>query len=265
MQLINGEKIADKILAKIKSDIAGSNLIPKLAVVLVGDDKASHIYVNLKEKASKKVGINFEKFLFNESEEENKILNKIKELNQDKNVHGIIIQLPLPRKIDTDKIINAISPEKDADGFRKKSLNKNPVFPTAIMKMIESVKNKPKNAVVIARSEKFGKSMQEVLRKNKIESEYIFCDEVDKKDLRGYSVVITACGIPKLIKSDFVKNGAIIIDGGIKKENGKVLGDVDMQSFAKTNCMISPVPKGVGPVTVACLLESVYKFSCKKY
>jgi len=263
MQLINGKGIADNILSKLKSDIDKSGSIPGLAVVLVGDDKASHIYVELKEKAAQEVGIKFEKFLFSEEDGEEKIISKIKELNNDENFHGIIVQLPLPEKFNTNKIISVISPRKDADGFRENSLSNDPVFPSAIMKMVESVKNDSKNAAVITKSEKFGKSMQESLKRNEIKSEYIFCDKINEEDLKKYDTVVTACGMPGLIKNNMVKNGAIIIDGGIKKEGKKVLGDVDIKSFSESNCFISPVPGGVGPVTVACLLESVYKLSLK--
>lgn len=265
MQKIDGKIVADKILAEIKGNISNSSPIPGLAVVLVGDDEASRIYVGLKEKAAKEVGINFEKFLFSEGDEEADIIGKIEELNKDTKVDGIIVQLPLPKKFDTDRIINTISPEKDADGFRENSLNENPVFPSAILKMIKSASGdlKNKKAVVVANSEKFGEMMSKILSRDGIESDYVFCSEIGAQDISVYDIIITACGVPHLIKNNMVKNGAIIIDGGIKKEGKSVLGDVDMDSFIKTDCYVSPVPGGVGPVTVACLLESVYLLSKK--
>lgn len=263
MELINGKEIADKILAELREKIKGSSSKPGLAVLLVGNDKASHIYVGLKEKAAKEIGINFEKFLFNEDCDEEEIISKIEELNDDENIHGIIVQLPLPAKFNADGIINTILPEKDADGFREGSLNENPVFPSAIMRMIESVNRKVKNALIVTKSKKFGEMMKGQLEKREIESEYIFCEEISEKDLSIYDAIITACGMPGLIKSDMVRNDVIIIDGGIKKENKEVLGDVEIKSFENTNCAVSPVPGGVGPVTVVCLLESVYLLSKK--
>ncbi|MDD3498075.1 MAG: bifunctional 5,10-methylenetetrahydrofolate dehydrogenase/5,10-methenyltetrahydrofolate cyclohydrolase [Candidatus Moranbacteria bacterium] len=264
MKLIDGKKIADGILAELKEKIKNSGFVPGLAVVLVGNDKASQIYVGLKEKAAREVGINFEKFLFDEDVKEEEIISKIEGLNKNENIHGIIVQLPLPEKFDTDKIINAIYPEKDADGFRNGSKNENPVFPSAIMKMIRSESGDIKSAVIITKSSKFGESMQGVLEKNNVESDYLFCDKFEKDDLSGYDAVITACGMPDLIGSESVRDGAVVIDGGIKKEGKKVLGDIDIESFKNTDCAVSPVPGGVGPVTVACLLESVYELALKK-
>lgn len=266
MHIIDGRKIADEILSGLKKDINNSSSKVGLAVVLIGDDEASKIYVGLKEKSSKEIGINFRKVLFDKSASEEHILDEIEKLNQDENIHGIIVQLPLPEKFDTDKIISAISPEKDADGFRENSLNENPVFPSAILKMIKSASGgdlENKKAVTIANSEKFGEMMNKILLREGIKSDYVFCSGIGGQDISGYDIVITACGVPHLIKNSMVKNGAIIIDGGIKKEGKTVLGDVDMDSFIKTDCAVSPVPGGVGPVTVACLLESVYLLNKK--
>lgn len=264
MQTIIGKDIADKMLLDLKKKIENSSSAPGLAVLLIGDDKASQIYVGLKEKAAQMVGVNFQKFLFDENSSEEEIIEKIEELNSDKNFNGIIVQLPLPEKFNTNKIINTISPKKDADGFRKESINKNPVFPTAILKMIESINIDIKNSVVVTKSERFGETMKGILKGKNIESDYIICNEIKERDLKEYGAIITACGIPNLISSNIVKDGSIIIDGGIKKEDGKIMGDVDVDSFKNTNCYISPVPGGVGPVTVACLLESVYNLSLSK-
>lgn len=266
MKVIDGTKIADEILVELENKIKKSGIIPGLAVVLIGDNDASHIYVNLKEEAAEKVGINFKKFLFDKNVDEKIIIEKINKLNQDENIHGIVVQLPLPGKFDTNKIINTISLAKDADGFRKNSLVKCPVFPLAIIKMIGSVTNAPKKVLVIAKSDRFGKTMVEQLDKRGFRSNYVIYTEIDKENIKNYDVVVTACGIPNMIKARAVKNDAVIIDGGIKKEKekGKVLGDVDFASFKNTNCHVSPVPYGVGPVTVACLLESVYNLRLKQ-
>jgi methylenetetrahydrofolate dehydrogenase (NADP+)/methenyltetrahydrofolate cyclohydrolase len=261
MKIIDGKKIAHEILEELKKKIDKSEAVPGLAVVLIGNDSASELYVNLKEKASREVGMNFYKFTFSEDEEEENIIQKIEELNNDKKIHGIIVQLPLPEKFDTDKIINSIDCEKDADGFREDSFCKDPVFPRAIMRMIESVASEKENSLVIAKSRKFGEIMTKMLEKKKIKSEYVLCGEIESKNLNSYDAIVTACGIPNLINNSMVRNDAVIIDGGIRKVDGKTLGDLDFLSFKNTNCYVSPVPGGVGPVTVACLLESVYRLS----
>lgn len=281
MNLIDGKKISENILNGIKERIASHRIKPGLAVVLVGDDEASHIYVDLKEKAANDVGINFFKCLFEDSVSEKEVIKKIKELNSDENIDGIIVQLPLPEKFDTQKIINSIVPKKDVDGFHpvniedffKDKSTLDPVFPRAIVKMIDYAARESdsgvESAIIVVNSEKFGDVMSKALEKKGIESKFVFCENViDQKesgnvsgDFLSADVIITACGNPGLIDSSMAKDGAIIIDGGIKKVGKKVFGDVDVRSFKRTNCRITPVPGGVGPVTVACLLENVFLVS----
>ncbi|MDH4330235.1 MAG: bifunctional 5,10-methylenetetrahydrofolate dehydrogenase/5,10-methenyltetrahydrofolate cyclohydrolase [Candidatus Moranbacteria bacterium] len=281
MHLIDGKKISQNILRGIRDGIASHKTRPGLAVVLIGDDSASHLYVNLKEKASTEVGINFFKFIFDENISQKEVISKIGDLNQDRNVNGIIVQLPLPEKFDSQEIINAISPRKDVDGFHPLNLEEffkdksllDPVFPRAIMKMIEHTlresEKEAKNAVIVVNSDKFGSVMSKTLQKKGIESKIVFCEDMlneekkdsIKNDLLNAQIVISACGKPGLINASMIKDGAIIIDGGIKKEGKKVLGDVDINSFKDTDCFVTPVPGGVGPMTVACLLENVYLVS----
>ncbi|MFC1644877.1 bifunctional 5,10-methylenetetrahydrofolate dehydrogenase/5,10-methenyltetrahydrofolate cyclohydrolase [Patescibacteria group bacterium] len=283
MKIISGKEISENILDEIRKDITAQELNPGLAVILVGNDEASHIYVNLKEKAAKEVGINFFKFLFNEDTDEELILKKIEELNGDDEVHGIIVQLPLPGNLDTQKIINSIDPEKDVDGFHPENIkaffeDKNeivPVFPSAIMKMVNfafgDAGGNSKEAIVVVNSDRFGDAMTCALSRSGFNSKYIFCDDVlsEKPDgelinfLRRADVVVTACGSLDLIDRNMIKDGAVVIDGGVIKENKQVFGDVDYDSFLDSDCQVSPVPGGVGPVTVACLLENVYLMSLK--
>jgi methylenetetrahydrofolate dehydrogenase (NADP+) / methenyltetrahydrofolate cyclohydrolase len=271
MKLLRGKKIADKILADLKKAVEKQKSEPALAVVLIGENKASKIYIRLKRQAAKKVGVDFHLFKFKNSAKEKEIIKFIKKLNQQKKVNGIIIQLPLPKNLNTQKIINAISSKKDADGFHPENIRKflkngkksvSPVFPTAIMKLLESarINLKNKKAVVVANSEIFGKIMESILIKKKAEVRIISGLRLNRKLLNA-DIIITAVGKPKLINGLMVKKSAIIIDGGIKKIGKKTSGDVDFSSVIKTTGYLSPVPGGVGPVTVACLLENVYRLS----
>ncbi|NLC31553.1 MAG: bifunctional 5,10-methylenetetrahydrofolate dehydrogenase/5,10-methenyltetrahydrofolate cyclohydrolase [Candidatus Moranbacteria bacterium] len=274
MQLIKGREIADNILVDIKSKILEMGTKPTLAVFLIGEDEASKIYVGLKEKAARDIGMDFKLFRYDANISEQEILARIEDLNKDKNISGIIVQLPLPEGLDKNKIINAISPEKDVDGFHCENQKKFccgakckifPVFPKAIIKMVEfaigenSLENVNK-AVIICVSDDFGIIMQEAFKKINIEAQYIFCDNLvsNSEELKEADVVVTACGVINIINSAMVKAGAIVIDGGIIKIEGKVHGDVDIESFKNQDVFVSPVPGGVGPVTVACLLENTF-------
>jgi len=268
MKLLEGKKIADKILKNIQKKIKSENLNPGLAVVLIGKNEASEVYVNLKKKASEKIGIKFFLYKLSEDAEENKIIEKIKVLNKDKKISGIIVQLPLPKRLNTQKIIDAINPEKDVDGFHPENKILQPVFPGAILEMIKSSRTNLKNkkAIIVSNSKKFGETMKSVLGKNKIQSDYILNKDIKKTVSDRYDILISAVGKPNLIKGEMIKKGAIVIDGGITKKSKKVLGDVDLESIEKYASFLSPVPGGVGPVTIACLLKNVYlaskKYSC---
>jgi len=269
VKLLKGRKIAEKILKETAREIKKKKSKPGLAVILVGKDKASEIYVKLKKEKSEKIGIDFHLFRFKESDPEKKILEKIIELNGNQKIDGIIIQLPLPEKFHTQKLINAISLKKDVDGFHPKSVDlffKNkeiffPVFPQAIFSLVKSAGKNIKNrkAIIIANSKLFGEMMVKTLSREKVQAAYIF-----KKDLKinlgkikRADIVITAVGSPGIVKGDMVKNGVIVVDGGISKKGSKVSGDADADSFRNISGFLSPVPGGAGPVTVACLLKNV--------
>lgn len=280
MELIKGKEIADDILENLRKNIAKLAKKPNLAVILIGDDEASKIYVNLKKKAANYVGMGFELFKYEDDIDESEILKKIDDLNNDNEVSGIIVQLPLPNRLDKDKIINAINPDKDVDGFHCENQRKFccgdkcdifPVFPKAIMRIIEESISKNnlrnlKRAIIVCMSEDFGIIMQEALRKIGLDGQYIFCDKLldELERLKSADVIVTACGRVNLIKKPIVKEGVIIVDGGIVKLDGKVVGDVDIKSFDNFEAFISPVPGGVGPVTVACLLENTFLASNRK-
>jgi len=285
MKLIKGKKIADGILRNIKREIKKEKLGIGLAVILVGEDEASKIYTRLKKKAAEKVGINFFEFRFANvanvetrliASLQEKIINKINQLNRDKKINGIIIQLPLPKGLDTRKIISSVNPRKDADGFHPENIKLFfrkkekiwPVFPKAIIKTLESagVKLDGKKAVITANSEKFGEIMMEALRRKNIKARYVLAGNIKKNlpIIKRSDIIISACGIPGLIKGEMIKKGAVIVDGGITKKGKKILGDVDIKSVENIAGYTSPVPGGVGPVTVACLLENVLILSQKE-
>ena len=190
------------------------------------------------------------------------IINLIKKLNADKKINGIIVQLPLPAGFDTGKILAAVDPKKDADGFCAEEKFLQPVFPHAIMLLIESSGEKLENkkAVVIANSDEFGKTMTATLSQKGVSAEYVISGKIQSNlgKIGEADIVVSAVGSPGLLKGQMCKEGAIIIDGGIEKVGGKVFGDVDFASFETKNGFLTPVPGGVGPVTIACLLENTF-------
>lgn len=261
MKLLYGKPIADKIINQLKNDIAISAKKPGLAVILVGDDEASHLYVSLKEKEAREIGMNFYRFDLSEKVPENEIIDLVQKLNDDENTHGIIVQLPLPKNFDTEKIISTINPKKDADGFSAKS-ELTPVFSHAILLLIESSGEtlENKKAAIIANSDEFGKVMAETLLKKNISAEYFISRHMlsNLNKVKDADIVVSAVGSCGFLKGEMLKDEVIVIDGGIEKVNGKVMGDVDFASVEGKNGFLSPVPGGVGPVTIACLLKNTY-------
>ena len=259
MDLLYGKPIAEEMLDRLKGEIFLLEKKPALAVVLVGNDEASKIYVNLKEKAAKKTGIEFFKYLISENADEKEILQLIDFLNKDSEINGIIVQLPLPQKFDAEKIIGLIDKKKDVDGFLGEF---KPVFSSAIMLMIESSGERiaGKKAVVICNSDDFGKSMVTILTQKDVFAEYVLAGDISANlgKIGAADVVVSAVGSLGLLRGEMLKDSAILIDGGIEKVNGKVFGDADFASFEGKNGYISPVPGGVGPVTIACLLENTF-------
>lgn len=271
MQYLFGKPLSQQILNMLKQQIQQEQSVVGFAVVLVGDDPASHVYVNLKEKAAEEIGMDFHKILMRETATQSEVLEQIAALNSNDSVHGIIVQLPLPKKFNTQEIINAIDPMKDVDGFHPQNVESFeegrgifwPVFPHAIIRLIESSGEslEKKYACVIANSKKFGEVMRSALQQKGISGDYVLVkDLVKEKDVISQAdIVITAVGKKHYISSEYLKPGAIVVDGGITKKDHKVYGDVDPNGLDDYRGFISPVPGGVGPVTIACLLENVYK------
>ena len=268
MKKLHGAPIAEKILSALKADILAGAEKPGLAVVLIGENKASQIYVALKERKAKEIGMNFSLHSFAENSSKAEILECIKQLNKDNKTSGIIVQLPLPVGFDTDKIIAAIDPQKDADGFHPQNAEKflqgkneiQPVFPSAIVHLLQSAGQdlQNKKAVVLGNSTEFGRIMQVALEREGLVCEFVLASELSSKlgKIKEADVLVSAMGSPELLKGQMLKDGAIVIDGGIEKVGERVFGDVDFGSTKDLNGFITPVPGGVGPVTIACLLEN---------
>jgi len=277
-KIIDGKALAETLKDEVKTKISGLKedikKVPSLAVIIVGNDPASVVYVRNKEKACKKCGIKSLKYEFRENVEEGELLNLINELNQDDNVNGILVQLPLPKRINYKNIIKAISPKKDVDCFHL--LNAGSVFvgdfnfdtsllpctPKGCVKLIKMVAGEKldgKRVCIVGRSNIVGKPLAQLLlnenctvkithsRTENINDECLWAD-----------ILVAAVGKPKFITADMVKNGAIVIDVGINRVGDKLCGDVDFENVVKKVGYITPVPGGVGPMTIACLMENVY-------
>jgi methylenetetrahydrofolate dehydrogenase (NADP+)/methenyltetrahydrofolate cyclohydrolase len=270
MTLLYGKSVADQILAETKVRIEDAHIVPGLAVILVGDDTPSHLYVNLKEKAAQSVGIHFEKYIFTKISGREEIFARIEELNLRDDIHGIIVQLPLPVGLPTDEIIARIDPRKDTDGFHPETVKKFlagglsecPVFPRAMIALLRSGQNNysGERGLALANSELLGKVLTQALANEGLQAEYILSQEkseIISEKTKSARVILTACGIPNLITGDMISEDTVVIDGGISHRDGKVVGDAERASVENKARWLSPVPGGVGPVTVATLLARV--------
>lgn len=268
--IIDGKAVAREIQKQIKEGVEGLKrrwgMVPGLGVVLVGDDPASHLYVKNKEKACKEVGIQSQEHLLPASVSEKELLSLIHNLNRNKEIHGILVQLPLPAHISPDKVLEAVSPQKDIDGFHPANQGLllmggegfKPCTPMGIMKLLDSVGCDPKgkNATVVGRSNIVGKPVALMLLAR--HATVTVChsrtarlrDEVGRAD-----IVVVAIGKAGLVRGDWIKPGAVVIDVGVNRlPNGKLAGDVEFESAKERASWISPVPGGVGPMTICMLL-----------
>ncbi len=273
--IIDGKAVAKEVQKQIKDEVEGLErrwgLVPGLAVVLVGDDAASHIYVRNKEKACKEVGIKSFEQLLPATISERDLFAIVHQLNKDKRVHGILVQLPLPAHIRAEKILEAILPHKDIDGFHPVnqgslvlgSAGFKPCTPMGIMKLLEAINCDPKgkNAVVVGRSNIVGKPIALMLLAK--HATVTIChsrtaslrDEVGRAD-----ILIVAIGKAGLVRGDWVKPGAVVIDVGVNRAaNGKLCGDVEFDTAKERALAITPVPGGVGPMTICMLLYNTLK------
>ncbi len=271
MILIDGKKIAAELREELKQEVAELknkfNKVPGLTVILIGDMTPSQIYVRNKEKSANEVGLKSEVIRYPETVEEKTILNKIEELNKDDSISGILVQLPLPNHIDKQKIIEAIVPSKDVDGFHPMNVgnlssgyeSSIPCTPLGCYLMIKKIEPNlsGKKAVMIGRSNLNGKPMAQLLLK---ENCTVTITHSKTKDLRAEcleaDIVVAAVRIPELVKADWIKKDAIVIDVGINKTDKGIVGDVAFEEVSKVARALSPVPGGVGPMTIACLLKN---------
>ncbi|HHS92012.1 MAG TPA: bifunctional methylenetetrahydrofolate dehydrogenase/methenyltetrahydrofolate cyclohydrolase FolD, partial [Campylobacterales bacterium] len=267
MQLIDGKSLSQKVQEYVKSEVEilknGQEMVPGLAVVIVGDDPASHAYVSMKEKACKKVGFYSIAHKMPETITQDEIIAIITMMNNNPHIHGILVQLPLPPQIDTNKILEVIDPKKDVDGFHAYNVGRMvsnlkgfvACTPLGVMKMFEEYKIdlQGKDVVVVGASNIVGKPMASLLLNA---NATVTVTHIHTKDLKAHTlkadIVIVGVGVPNLIKKDMIKEGAIVIDIGINRlEDGRLVGDVDFDAVAPKCSYITPVPGGVGPMTIA--------------
>ena len=273
-QIIDGKALAKKIREKLKEEndkLKEKGIVSKLAVILVGDDSASKIYVRNKSKACQDVGVEYEEILLSSDTTMEKLLDVIDELNNRKDVNGILLQSPIPKHLDIREAFNAIDYKKDVDGFHPINVGKLAIgedcfvscTPAGVMRMLEEYKIdiEGKHAVVIGRSNIVGKPLAQcLLNKN---ATVTICHSRTKnlgEITKQADILVAAIGKPKFVTADMVKEGAVVIDVGINRnEDGKLVGDVDYQNVESKAAYITPVPGGVGPMTIAMLMENVVK------
>lgn len=284
MTIIDGKKVAADIRVELKVKIdqlkTENQEIPGLVTILVGEDPASKVYVNMKHKACNEVGINSKAEVLDASITETELLNLIEQYNQDPLFHGILVQLPLPKHINEDAVIEAISPAKDVDGFHPISVGKMvignetffPCTPHGVVELLKryGIETKGKHVVVVGRSNIVGKPVANLLLQKKEGANAIVtvCHSA-AEDLSYHTkqadILIAAIGRPEFIKEEMVKEGCIVIDVGVnrvddptRKKGYKLVGDVDFENVSKKVSHITPVPGGVGPMTIAMLLKNTY-------
>lgn len=272
--IINGKELAAKIRADLKlevEELKQKDIFPKLAVIMVGNDSASAVYVRNKSKACNEIGIEFEEFLLPENTTREELLRLIEELNNRKDVNGILLQSPIPKHLDIREAFNAINYKKDVDGFHPINVGKLAIgedcfiscTPAGVMKILEeyNIEIEGKYAVVIGRSNIVGKPLAQCLLNKNATVTTCHSRTKNLKDItKQADILVAAIGKPKFVTEDMVKDGAIVIDIGINRnDDGKLVGDVDYQNIESKASYITPVPGGVGPMTIAMLMTNVVK------
>lgn len=273
-EIINGKDLAKQLREEMKEEVkqlTKQGITPHLSVILIGDDPASHSYVNGKEKASTEVGISSEIIRMDTTISEEQLVTKINELNNDDSVHGILVQLPIPDHINEQRVIESIDPKKDVDGFHPINIGRMmvgqdaflPCTPYGIMTMLQSkkIQVEGKHVVVIGRSNIVGKPMGQLLLNNNATVTYCHSRT---KDLKSYTkqadILIVAIGKEHVIDASFIKDDAVVIDVGVNRTaEGRLTGDVDFDHVKEKASFITPVPKGVGPMTITMLLKNTIK------
>lgn len=275
MQLIDGQSLAKKVQATVGLEVAQlkqeKNIVPGLAVILIGDDPASHAYVKMKAKACENVGFYSITHSMPDTISQDEIIATIEMMNSNPRIDGILVQLPLPKHVDTDKILEVIDPKKDVDGFHAYNVGRLVTgldcfvacTPLGVMKMFEEydISLRGKDVCVVGASNIVGKPMASLLLNAEAT---VTITHIHTKDLKAHTsradIVVVGVGVPGLIKEDMVKEGAIVIDIGINRiADGSLVGDVDFEHVSPKCSYITPVPGGVGPMTIAMLLSNTLK------
>ena len=280
MKILDGKTLANSLQASLKREIEtfkkSTHVTPGLAVILVGDDLASHAYVNRKAKACEEVGIYSVTHKMPSDIEEDDIIATIEMINQNSKVHGLLVQLPLPKHINTAKLLEKIAPQKDVDGFHPCNLGKliadldtfAPCTPLGVMRLLSAndIDVKGLNACVIGASNIVGKPLAAMLLNG---GATVDVCHILTKDLKSHTlnadIICVGVGRPNLITADMIKEGAILIDIGINKVDGKIVGDADFENLTDKCLAITPVPGGVGPMTIAMLMENTFKAALKAH
>lgn len=272
--IIDGKELAKKIRLELKVEadkLKANGIFPKLAVIMVGDDKASKIYVKNKSKACEEIGIEYEEFIMDANISMDELLNLIEKLNNRADIHGILLQSPIPKNLDINQAFNKISHKKDVDGFNPINVGKLVIgqdcfiscTPFGVIKMLEEygIEIEGKNAVVVGRSNIVGKPLAQCLLSKNATVTVCHSRTQNIAEITSKAdILVAALGKPKFIKDNMVKDGAVVIDVGINRnEEGKIVGDVDFETVCQKASYITPVPGGVGPMTIAMLMTNVIK------
>lgn len=272
-QIMDGKALSEKIYERIKTEVSKLEKKPTLAVIITSDNEAGKIYVRNKKRACENTGINSITVEFDETVSDEEFLSKIDELNKNPEVDAIMVQLPIPRHLDTEKILNSISPEKDADGlhyinagklFTGQIPNSVACTPKGIIRILDEygINVEGKHAVVIGRSNLVGKPIAQLLMQKNATVTHLHSKSKNIEFFtKNADIIVVATGKPKMLKGDMVKEGVVVIDVGISRVDGKLSGDVDFDSVAPKATFITPVPKGVGPMTVAMLIQNTLELS----
>lgn len=271
--ILDGKSLSLKIQEELALKIAKLDKKPGLAVILVGEDPASELYVGMKEKTAQKLGINSIMVRFPENTSEKALLNKIEELNKNQEVHGILVQLPLPKHINEQIVMQTISPKKDVDGIVPENIGRistgmepyaYPCTPKGIVKLLDeyNIQIAGKRVVIVGRSNIVGKPIALMLLNRNATVTICHSKTENLSDItKTADILISAVGKNKIIKKEMIKNNAVIIDVGTSKINGKLCGDVDFENVKDVASFITPVPGGVGPMTIACLMENALELT----
>ena len=266
--ILDGKKLRDELLVQYKEKIKEEKLNITLAIILVGNNEASKLYIKNKEKYCTEVGIKVDKYLLDEDISEKVLINLIKDLNEDEKVTGIILQSPVPDGIDFDKCSGMILPSKDVDGFTKDNvynlyLNKKSILPCTvkgIIKLLEyyNIEINGKIVAIIGRGNIVGKPLAMALENRNATVSLLHSKTKDLKMFtKDADIVVVACGIPKLLKKEMIKEGSVVIDVGISRVDGKIVGDIDFDNIKDIALFVTPNPGGIGPMTIAMIIDNL--------